>query len=93
MSKLKKYTRITFLFLVLSLIALFLSFLALTDINHGEENLVSEWTIIRIAALIFLAFIISKALTIKQIFNMDRFSKFVPPVVGSRGVVLMTEDQ
>ena len=71
MSKLKKYTRITLLFLVLSLIALFLSFLALTDISHNEENLVSEWTIIRITALIFLAFIISTALTIKQIFNTD----------------------
>lgn len=70
MNKLKKYSKTILVLSVLSLIALFFSHLALTNINHGEANLSLEWTILRIAALIFLAFIISSIFTIREVFKI-----------------------
>ena len=45
MSKIKKYTIITLILSVISIVTLILSHLALTDINHGEQSLALEWTI------------------------------------------------
>lgn len=42
---------------VLSLIAVLLSHLALTDIAHGESDLAWEWRILRVSALVILMFI------------------------------------
>ena len=42
---------------VLSLFGGVASQMALTDINHGGADLTLEWTILRVCALIFLAFI------------------------------------
>jgi hypothetical protein len=44
---------------VASIVALGFSHLALTDIGHGEGDLTLEWTVLRIAALVFIAFILS----------------------------------
>ncbi|MDH5203195.1 MAG: hypothetical protein OEW69_08060 [Nitrospirota bacterium] len=70
MSKLKKYSKITLFLSGFSLIALLFSHLALTDIYHGEIDLSLEWTILRIAAIIFLAFIIFTVFTIRQVFKI-----------------------
>jgi len=70
MNKLKKYSKITLFLSGFSLVALLFSHLALADIYHGEIALSLEWTILRIAAIIFLAFIISTIFTIKQVFKI-----------------------
>jgi len=70
MNKLKMYSKITLFLAGFSLVAFFCCHLALTDINHGETDLSQEWAVLRIAAIIFLAFIISTVLTIRQVFKI-----------------------
>ena len=67
MTKVKKYIRITFFLSGLSMLALVLSHLALTDISHGGEDLSFEWTILRISAIIFITFIIFTILTLRHV--------------------------
>lgn len=71
MTKVKKYAVITLIFSGLSILALVFSHLALTDIYRGGENLVLEWSLLRIAAIIFIAFITSTILTLKQVLKMN----------------------
>ncbi len=75
MNKLKKYASITLFLLLLSCVALFSSALALTDIYHGETDLRGEWNVVRIAAIIFISFIISVAITIRQAFDLTSSKK------------------
>lgn len=70
MIKIKKYAVITLILSGLSILALVFSHLALTDIYHGGEDLVLEWSLLRIAAVIFVAFITSTILTMKQVLKM-----------------------
>ena len=70
MNKLKKYSKITLFLAYFSLVAFLFCHLALTDIYHGETDLGLEWTILRIAAIIFLAFIISTVFTIRQVYKI-----------------------
>jgi hypothetical protein len=70
MTKVKKYAVITLILSGLSISALVLSHLALTDIYHGGENLVLEWSFLRIAAIVFIAFITSTIFTMKQVLKM-----------------------
>lgn len=70
MAKIKKYAVITLILSGLSILGLLLSHLALTDIYHGEENLVLEWSLLRITAIIFIVFIISTVLTLKQVLKI-----------------------
>ena len=67
MSKIKKYAIITLILSVISIVALILSHLALTDINHGEQNLTLEWAILQVSAIIFLVFIVSTILTLIKV--------------------------
>lgn len=69
MNNLKKYSIVTMILLALSVLALIMSHLALTDIYKGEGNLTLEWSVLRIAAIIFVAFIISTVFTLKQVFK------------------------
>ncbi|UCF83810.1 MAG: hypothetical protein JSV50_22065 [Desulfobacteraceae bacterium] len=78
MGKLKMFSKITLCLAGLSLVAFLFCHLALTDINHvltdvnhGETDLSLEWAVLRIAAVIFLAFIISTILTIRQVFKIS----------------------
>jgi hypothetical protein len=71
MSKLKKYAVITLILSGLSILALGLSQLALTDIYHGGEDLSLEWSLLRMAAIIFIAFITSTILTLKQVLKIN----------------------
>jgi hypothetical protein len=70
MTKVKKYAVTTLILSGLSILALVLSHLALTDIYHGGENLVLEWSLLRIAAIVFIAFITSTIFTMKQVLKM-----------------------
>lgn len=71
MIKIKKYSILTLILSGLSVIALIIGYLALTDIYHQEEDLTLEWTFLRIAALIFIIFIGSTILTIVQVLKYD----------------------
>ncbi len=61
-------TQISFVMVlgVLSLIAGCFSYLALTDIYHGESNVTLEWRIVRIAAVPILVFICSSLFTLNN---------------------------
>jgi len=72
MNKTKKYSILTLILSGLSILALIISHLTLTDIYHGEEDLIMEWSFLRIAAVIILAFIISTIFTLKQVLKMNQ---------------------
>ena len=72
MRKIKKYSILTLILSGLSILALIISHLALTDIYHEGEDLSLEWSFLRITAVIFLAFIISAILTLKQVLKMNQ---------------------
>ncbi len=71
MAKIKKYITVTFILSGLSILALMFSHLALTDIYHGGEDLSMEWSFLRITALIFIAFITSTIITLRQVLKMN----------------------
>lgn len=70
MNKYKQTIVITLSLGILSLIAMAFSHLALTDIAHGEANVSMEWTILRVTALILLAFIGSSLFTFIRILRL-----------------------
>ena len=57
MRNLKTQIRVTIALGVLSLLAGFVTYLALTDIYHGEADVTLEWSMVRVCALIVLVFI------------------------------------
>ncbi|RME87945.1 MAG: hypothetical protein D6770_08085 [Anaerolineae bacterium] len=66
MRHLKTQIRITMVLGVLCLFLGVLSHLALTDIFHGEADTSLEWNIVRLSAIVFLAFISLALLTLRQ---------------------------
>jgi hypothetical protein len=50
----------------LSLLAGLATHLALTDIYHGEADVTLEWSIVRVCALVLLAFIGMALLTLRR---------------------------
>ncbi len=71
MTNIKRDITITFILAGLSLLALMFSHLALTDIYHGGEDLSLEWSFLRIAALIFIAFITCTIITLRRVLHMN----------------------
>ena len=71
MLKINKYAVVTIILGALSLLALLLCHLALTDIAHGELDLTAEWAILRLSALLLLLFIGSTLITLRQIFKIS----------------------
>jgi hypothetical protein len=65
--QLKTQIRIAIVLGILSLLAGLLGHLALTDIYHAEENLALEWNMLRLFAVIFLAFIAYTLNTLRNI--------------------------
>jgi hypothetical protein len=57
MRSLRTHVQTTVILAVLSLAALGLGHLALTDIFHAEGDLVAEWMILRVAALVLTGFV------------------------------------
>lgn len=70
MNKYKQTIVITLSLGILSLIAMALSHLALTDIAHGEAEVSLEWTILRVTALVLLAFIGSSFFTLIRVLKL-----------------------
>lgn len=70
MDKLKQNIIITLTLGILSLLAMALSHLALTDIAHGEANISLEWTILRVTTLILLTFIGSSLFTLIRVLKL-----------------------
>lgn len=56
MEKLKKSARVTLGIGLLSIVAIVLSHLALTDIWHGETEVDLEWTMVQIGFAIIIVF-------------------------------------
>jgi hypothetical protein len=75
MDKLRRFTLISQMLGLLSIVAVFLSFLALTDIGHGEGDLTLEWWIVRISFLVIIAFQISALWTISRVKHTDSKSE------------------
>lgn len=59
MIKLRVWAWIALTVAILGLIVLFLMFLALVDISHGEENLVLEWRMVKLGLFVIFFLIIS----------------------------------
>ncbi len=71
MINIKRDVTITFILAGLSIFALMFSHLALTDIYHGGEDVSLEWWFLRIAALIFMAFITSTIITLRHVLHLN----------------------
>jgi hypothetical protein len=63
---LKTRIRVTIVLGVLSLLAVLITHLALTDIYHGEADVTLEWRVVRICALVLVAFIGMALYTLRQ---------------------------
>lgn len=59
MKRLRIWATVTLTLSILGLVLLFLSFLALTDIYHGEENVSLEWGIIRLGFFVIFFLIVA----------------------------------
>jgi len=66
MRNLKTQIRVTMALGALSLLAGLATHLALTDIYHGEADVTLEWSIVRVCALVLLAFIGMALLTLRR---------------------------
>ena len=66
MSNLKTQIRVTIALGVLSLLAVLITHLALTDIYHGEADVTLEWNTVRICALVLLVFIGMALFTLRR---------------------------
>lgn len=66
MGNLKTQIRVTIALGVLSLLAGSITHLALTDIYHGEADVTLEWSVVRICALVLLAFICMALFTLRR---------------------------
>jgi hypothetical protein len=57
MKNLKMQIRVVIVLGILSLLAGLFAHLALTDIYHGEKDVTLEWSIVRVCAVVFAAFV------------------------------------
>ncbi len=55
-----------------SMLAVVASFLALTDIGHGESDLSLEWGVLRAAFFVIVLFHVSALLTLGRVFRVLR---------------------
>jgi len=72
MKKLRVWATAAKTLAILGSIALFLSFLALTDISHGEENANLEWGILQVAFFVILFLIIATFILTGVVFKQFR---------------------
>ena len=69
MEQSKKLIRRTVALGIITLVAMVFSFLAFTDIAHGEEDVTLEFAVLRVTALLIVMFI---ALTFVTLWRMSR---------------------
>lgn len=67
MRNLKTQIRVTMVLGALSLLAGLATHLALTDIYHGEVDVTLEWSIFRLGAAVFVAFIVVALFTLGRV--------------------------
>lgn len=76
MKKLRIWASITLTLAILAFILLVLMFLALADIAHGEQNVVTEWGIIRLGLLVLFFLAVASAvctgLVLRYFHDKDR---------------------
>jgi len=65
--ELKNQIKLTMALGILSLFAGLMGHLALTDIYHAEADLSLEWNVLRICALIILAFTVTTLITLRRL--------------------------
>ncbi len=53
-----------------SVLAVVVSYLALTDIGHGENDLSLEWGVLRLAFLVIVLFQVSALVTLGRVFRL-----------------------
>jgi hypothetical protein len=61
MKKLRIWASITLTLAILAFILLVLMILALLDIAHGEQNVVTEWGIVRLGLLVLFFLIVASS--------------------------------
>ncbi len=59
MTRLRIWATATLTLAILAFIALFLMFLALVDISHGEKNVVLEWLVVKLGLFVILSLIVA----------------------------------
>ncbi len=66
--KIKQQANAAFILGIISLVAVLVSHLALTDIYHGEDDLSLEWNVLRICFAVIVIF---------QVFAMATFMRMI----------------
>jgi hypothetical protein len=72
MNRVKRNVVISLILGVMSVLAIGVSHLALTDIWHGEADVSLEWTVLRLAALVIIVFHVSAFASMWQVLRRDR---------------------
>lgn len=67
MTQLRRAVQLSLLLGGLSILAMVVSGLALTDIGHGEADLTLEWGVLRAALLVIVLFQISALVTLGRV--------------------------
>ncbi len=70
MKPLRRAVRLSLFLGGLSLVAVVVSWLALTDIGHGESDLSLEWSVLRAAFLVIVLFQVSALLTLGRVLRV-----------------------
>jgi len=71
-SAMKRQAGIAFILGVASLIAVFISHLALTDIYHGESDLRQEWIVLRLCFAVIFIFQVFALITFRKIIKKKK---------------------
>lgn len=70
MTGLRRAVQLSLVFGGLSILAVVVSHLALTDIGHGEADLSLEWGVLRAAFLVMVLFQVSALVTLSRVFRV-----------------------
>lgn len=72
MSRLQRAVQLCLFLGGFSILAMIVSFLALTDIGHGESDLSLEWSVLRAAFVVIVLFQVSALVTLGQVSRVLR---------------------
>jgi uncharacterized BrkB/YihY/UPF0761 family membrane protein len=72
MDRLSRNMWISFVLGIVALGAIGLSFLALADIFHGEEDLSTEWSVVRFSFAVILIFDVFAVITLFRVLRAKR---------------------
>ncbi len=72
MNRVRKSATISLMLGVMSVLAIGISHLALTDIWHGESAVSLEWNVLRFAAMVIIVFHVFTLATLWQVLRRSR---------------------